>query len=70
MLDQVRILAEGIPDVNTGVDLGNLTPYLYKGIAALIVVAVVLAIFKAIPKWVLLLAVIVLLAMAGYIKLQ
>lgn len=70
MLDQVQILAEGIPDVDTGVDLGNLTPYLYKGIAALIIVAVVLAIFRAIPKWVLLLAVIVLLAVAGYIKVQ
>jgi FtsH-binding integral membrane protein len=70
VLDQVQILAEGIPDVDTGVDLGNLTPYLYKGIAALIIVAVVLAIFRAIPKWVLLLAVIVLLAVAGYIKVQ
>lgn len=70
MLDQVNILAESIPDVNTGVDLGNLAPLLYKGIAALIVVAVVLAIFKAIPKWVMLLAIIALLAVAGYIKVR
>jgi len=68
--DQVQILAEGIPDVNTGVDLGNLAPYLYKGIAALIVIAVVLAIFKAIPKWVLLLVIVILLAVTGYIKLH
>lgn len=52
LLDQVHILAEGIPDVNTSVDVSGYEKYLYTGVAALILIGIIVAILRRIPWWV------------------
>jgi multisubunit Na+/H+ antiporter MnhC subunit len=43
--------------------------YLYPAIACLIVTAIVIGIWRALPKWILVIVVVVLLAVVGIVKL-
>lgn len=69
MLDQVRVLAEDIPTPDVPVP-NDLMKYVYLGIAAAIVIAVVLTVIKKIPWWVWAFALIMALAAGGFIKLN
>lgn len=69
MLDQVRTLAEEVPTPDIPVP-DNLMQYVYFGIAAIIVIAIVTAVIKAIPKWVMIAVALILAVVAGYIKVK
>lgn len=68
MIIEAQILAE---EIKTNLpEADNVMQYVYRGIAAVIVIAAVGAVVRAIPKWVFILAIVVVLVVTGYISVK
>lgn len=68
MIVQVQILAEQI--ITNLPEQNDVMQYVYMAAAAIIIIAAVSAILRAIPKWVFILAMVIVLVTTGYINVK
>lgn len=61
-------LVPGVPPVTVHAAGFDWHKYLYPAIACLIVAAVIIGIWRSLPKWILVIVVILLLVVAGIVK--